>query len=213
MEIQENVSIKCDKIIYHIQKNFNLYLISLIFILIGVLIGFVSVKRMSYENRQYVLQWFNNSIKISQESNVKKIDILIISIKNYIPIIIILWFLGLTIIGSPFILVINSIKGYSLGYSFFFMVNNFNDTGVFAGLGGVLFQNIIFIPCIIEISVLAMEFSLRIIREKRDKINAKKVITYTIKCTLISLIMLIGCLIETFITPSVLKYITSYLVL
>lgn len=210
MDMQNNISVKCDKIIYHIEKNFNLYVISFIFILMGVFIGFLSVKKMSIQDRQYLLNWFSDSMVMSQENNLSKIEILIISIKNYIPVIIAFWFLGLTIIGAPIILLMDVIKGYILGYSFFFMVSNFNNSGVFAGIGGVLFQNVIFIPCIIGISVLAMEFSLRIIREKREKINAENVINYTIKCTVISLIMIIGCLIETFITPSVLRYLNIY---
>lgn len=195
----------------HILKNINLYIISFLFVTMGIIIGAISVKHMTMEDRQYALNWISESINSPQVETVKKIDILIVSIKNYIPMILCIWFLGLTVVGSPFVLICNIIKGYSLGYSFFFMVSNFGRLGVLVGFGAVVMQNLFYIPGIMEISVNSMEFSLKIIREKNEKVSFEKILRYSFRVLFMCFFMFFGCLIETFLTPQILKLLLPYL--
>lgn len=76
---------------------------------------------------------------------------------------------------------------------------------------GILPQNIIYILCIIISSVIAMEFSLNIIKDKLNRQWSNsifiKVSSYSLVFIIIFFIQCTGFLIETFIIPNIMKLI------
>jgi stage II sporulation protein M len=85
--------------------------------------------------------------------------------------------------------------------------------GMWVSLLGVLPQNIIYIPCIIFVSVLAMEFSLNILKDKSNKNWASnvwiKITSYSFSFILITIIMAVGFTMESYLTPHILKVVIA----
>jgi stage II sporulation protein M len=197
----------------HLQKNIWLYLLSIFCICTGIVLGIYSVKYMGQFEKSDIVRWFTNSINNITTQKISYKEVFFNSFFNYFPIILGLWFLGLTIVGIPVILIIDIIKGYTLGFTFSFIINSFGINGLWLSLSSVLLQNIIFVPCIIICSVLAMEFSLMILK---DKVNKKwtnsllsKACTYSITFIMVLVVMFIGFFIESFITPSTINLIVN----
>lgn len=211
INIKNGINTGSNKLIDHIQKNLLLYLLAFISICIGIIVGFCKVKYMGSSDRTYMIQWMRDSLNIYDARSVPKMDIFFTSMKNYLPMIVFIWFLGLTIIGTPLILIVDLFKGYTVGFTFSFIINNFGATGVWVGVGSVLLQNLIFLPCIIIMSVYAMEFSMGIIKEKSFSLILPSFISYSLKCIIIFLVMLLGFFIEAYITPYILNFLKSML--
>lgn len=194
----------------HLQDNLWLYVVCLLCLFTGIVLGIYTVKYMGDMERQDLINYF-----IGFKDNIKTINpdhtlILFETLKNTIPTIIIIWILGLTVVGIPVILILDLIKGFTLGFSLTLVFNSLGVGGLWFTVVGLLPQNIIYIPCIIIGSVLAMQLSLTKLRNKVNKqlyYSKGYFINYSISFIIIVLCMILGVLYEVYITPNAIKAI------
>lgn len=194
-----------------IRESLLLYVITLLCICTGIVLGMYAVKYMGKYEKTELLNYLNNFLVSVDKTKVNNIEVLIQAMKNNLPVIIAIWFLGLTMVGMPIILIIDTFKGFSLGFSISFLMKELGGKGIGITLLSIIPQNIIYIPLIILSSVFAMEFSLNLLNKNSYK-NVKEnifvtIASYTSMFILIILLMFIGFLIEAFIIPNIVKLI------
>lgn len=195
----------------HFYDNLFLYLITILFIATGMIVGLYCVKYMQDVDKSSLISYIT-SISTSSSSEIMDAPkIFWGAVKNNLPMIIGLWILGLTFVGAPIILLINLYKGFSLGFTFSFFIYALKERGILLAILGVLPQNIIYIPCIIFLSVISLHFSIIGIKEKFSKKytpnSQSNVRNYTMIFLLTTCLMGIGFFIEAFITPAFLKVV------
>ena len=128
---------------YIIKNKKNFFIITIIFIL-GIAFVNTSNNFQKEELNNYVNTLINN---IKDTDNISKIDLLILSIKQNVCFILLVWFLGCTIIGGLFIYVTIVYKGFALGYTIASMIGVLGlKNGIIFSCLSLLLQNIIFIP-------------------------------------------------------------------
>jgi stage II sporulation protein M len=197
----------------HIQQNFWLYIISLLCIFTGIVLGIYTVKYMSITEKGDLITYFTTFTQNMNLGDFKYKTIFSDVIKNNLSLVLGIWFLGLTMIGIPIILIIDVIKGFTIGFSISFVINGLGTKGIAVALLGVLPQNLIYIPALLISSVIAMEFSLNIIRDRinKQRINSIwiRITSYSVVFMLILVFMCTGFLFETYITPSLVKFILA----
>ncbi|MBD5642830.1 stage II sporulation protein M [Clostridium botulinum] len=197
----------------HVQENFWLYIISLLCICTGIVLGIYSVKYMGSFEKGDLLSYVESFSKSISSNGIDSKSILFEAIKNNITIIVAIWFLGLTMIGIPVILIIDVIKGFTIGFTTSFIVNGLGMKGIWMSLLGVLPQNLIYIPCIIFASVLSMEFSIQILRDKNNRGFQNgiwvRATSYSFSFAFVVVIMFIGFLMESYITPNMIKLVVA----
>jgi len=195
----------------HIQENFWLYVISLLCVFTGIVLGIYSVKYMANSDRSSLVSYLSNFSQNITHGNFKYNSIFIDVIKNNIPLIIAIWFLGVTMIGIPIIILIDIVKGFTVGFTLSFMISGFGVKGIGVAALGVIPQNLLYIPCIIIASVLSMEFSVNLLKEKMNKrYNSSiwvKLATYSFYFAVITIVMFLGFALETYVSPSLVKLI------
>jgi stage II sporulation protein M len=169
--------------------------------------GIYSVRYMGGFEKSDLLSYLKNFNATINSGSINYKSILIETVKNNIPILLIVWFLGLTMIGIPVILVIDVIKGFTMGFSISFIINSMGIKGIWFSLVGVLPQNIVYVPCIIATSVIAMEFSLMLLKDRGNIWN--KITSYSISFVLVTIFMIIGFLMEAYVTPNMVKFIVA----
>ena len=193
----------------HFQKNFWLYIISFLCFCIGIVLGIYSVKYMGDIEKNDLVGYLKNFAIALSGNPIDRKMIFLEALKNNIIIVIGLWFLGLTMIGIPIVLIIDGLKGFTIGFSASFIINSLGAKGVGLTLLAILPQNIIYIPCILVASVISMELSLMLLRDKVSRhwtTNIwSKVAKYSTSLVVIFLIMIIGFLFEGYITPNIMK--------
>lgn len=197
----------------HLQDNFWLYMISMLCVFTGIVLGIYAVKYMGNFENENLLSYLNSfTVNISQ-GDFKYKNMFTDILKNNFPIIIAIWFLGLTMIGIPIILVIDLMKGFTIGFTISFIIKAFGTKGIGIILLGILPQNIIYIPCIIISSIIAMEFSLNIIKDRLNKQWTNSILvritSYSLGIMIVFSIQCIGFLMEAFIIPNLIKLIMA----
>lgn len=189
----------------HFNDNLGYYLITILFLATGMIVGLYCVKYMNDVDKGSLIKYITAMSTSPNGEMMATTKIFINTLKNNIPIIIGLWILGLTFIGGPIILLMNLYKGFSLGFTFSFFVYALKQRGVILALLGVLPQNIIYVPCIIFLSVIALKGSVAGVKEKFSKKYAAgsytNVRNYTMIYVITTVVMAAGFIIETFLTP------------
>lgn len=195
----------------HIKENFWLYVISLICIFTGMVLGVYTVKYMGEIYKTDLISYFQGFTEYLNTENLNYKGVFLNTIRSNIPFILFIWLLGMTMVGIPVILIIGIIKGYTLGFTISFIISSVGLKGIGIAIFGVIIQNIIYIPCMIIASVLAMEFSLNFLKERIDRRVKEniwiKMLSYSCSFLAIIAVMFVGFFMEAYIIPNILKII------
>lgn len=194
-----------------LKENKITFLWVLLFFLVGIVLGSYTVYYMSDFNRVEITNYFNNFLGFLNGNSVAYTSILVDSIKNVLPMVVIIILLGYTAVGIPVILMMDLAKGYVIGFTFSLIVSILGGKGLMLVLSGLMLQNLIFIPIIMLISVLAIKHSMTKLKmgaaRERIKLDISK--AYLNFQGLLSLFIISGILIETYISPNLIRLVIS----
>ncbi|HHD2752311.1 TPA: stage II sporulation protein M [Clostridium perfringens] len=194
-----------------LKENKITFLWVLLFFLVGIVLGSYTVYYMSDFNRVEITNYFNNFLGFLNGNSVAYTSILVDSIKNVLPMVVIIILLGYTAVGIPVILMMDLAKGYVIGFTFSLIVSILGGKGLMLVLSGLMLQNLIFIPIIMLISILAIKHSMTKLKmgasRERMKLDISK--AYLNFQGLLSLFIISGILIETYISPNLIRLVIS----
>ncbi len=194
-----------------LKENKITFLWVLLFFLVGIVLGSYTVYYMSDFNRVEITTYFNNFLEFLGGNSVAYTSILVDSIKSILPMVAIIVLLGYTAVGTPIILMMDLAKGYVIGFTFSLIVSMLGSKGIMLVLSGLMLQNLIFIPIIMLISVLAIRHSVTKLKMgvSRDRVKLDVSRAYLNFQGLLSLIIISGILIETYISPNLIRLVIS----
>lgn len=147
-------------LIEYIIKNKKNFIVITILFCIGITIGTFFVNNADASQKNELNEYITGLISyISDSKDINDFNLLSLSIKENVTSILIIWFLGCTIVGGIFIYLAIIYKGFSIGYTISAMIAVLGSKqGIIVALSSLFLQNIIFIP------------ALFIIAENRNKI-------------------------------------------
>ncbi|GER72396.1 stage II sporulation protein M [Weizmannia acidilactici] len=150
----------------HIRENSSIYSFVIVLFLMGVIFGAVIVNSLSIAQKEdlffYLKQFFG---QVSTGKVAAPEDLFRSSFLHNIKFLVLIWVLGISIIGLPLILILLFLKGLVVGFSIGFLVNQMRWGGFLLAFVTVLPQNLLIIPMFIFTSVIAVMFSLNLIRK------------------------------------------------
>lgn len=180
--------------------------------MIGISSGAITINMIGVEQKKDIIKFLESFFKIISENDVDNAILIKQSLKNNLQTFILLWFLGITIIGIPLIIGLVLIRGFVIGFTVGFIVKELGIKGFVFSVFSILPQNIFFIPWIIASGVCSLMFAIKFIKSKFNKNNKSsffsETILYTITMSSLFLISLIGTLVESYVTPIFMKLIS-----
>ena len=188
----------------------NKLLMSLIIILILTLIaGTLYLSILSSENKELV----TNSITTFFTSLNTKLDtknILFKTLSNNLLTISLVWLLGFSIIGIPLVLLILIFKSFTTFFTFVSIIYTYKYIGIIKAL-------IYVIPYLLNLFMLfiltyySLNFSIMLFNYlfKKKDYNRSLIIKRYLKLLIISILfMVVTAVIETYVIPTIFKFIT-----
>jgi stage II sporulation protein M len=118
-----------------------------------------------------------------------------------------LWVCGLTVVGSPFISLIIGARGFVVGFTVGFLVQEEAGKGLLLAIAGVLPQNLCYIPAFLGAGALAFYFSLNLMRFQGAFL--RRIGVYSLFFLLFLLPVLLGAWLETYLAPGLLRLAIS----
>lgn len=193
----------------HIRLNILIYFIALLFFAIGTVAGTYTIKGLPEPQKLELMEYLEGFFQILKNQDIDSYQLFFQSLLNNLKLLLPIWILGLTMFGTPIILIVLGFRGFILGFTLGFVIDELALKGVLFIILSILPHNLFYIPGLIGIGVMAMSFSIFIFKNKikRQKIDNYKgqIGTYTIAMMLISFLLLCGSIIEAYITPIFMK--------
>ena len=200
-------------ILKNLQENKKIYILLLIFLLIGIVLGVFFINNSDEAQKNEVSEYINNFVTTLKNNNtIDKNELVNVSLKRNILMGIILWFIGSTIIGLPLIYFFVLYKGLCIGYTISGAIIALGTgKGVAFCIGSILLHNIIFIPALFFIAVSSTKLCYAIMKN-RTKENIKlELIRHSILAVIATLFFMLSSLIEVYISTNLLTFIKKYI--
>ncbi|CUH94047.1 putative membrane protein [Propionispora sp. 2/2-37] len=197
--------------INHLRANIVAYFFIVLIFLIGIVMGALSVKILPEEQKtelvNYLTMFFNGLHTGTGDISSIFAPVMYSNAK----VIILIWLLGFTIVGVPFVLFLLFTRGFIIGFTVGFLVNEYIARGLLFALVAVLPHNFFAIPAVFIASVAAINFSLMLLRRKSYNKNnlLYDALGYSCLSFVLLLVMLVAGLIEIYISPVFMKLMVS----
>ena len=205
-----NISGKKVNIGFNSRKDY--FFIVLIMFCLGLSFGLYTVKYMGPADKNDLINYFTSFANSLGNDQINYGSLLVEVVKKNVIIILPIFLVGLTFFGGPVILIIDLLKGFILGYTFSFMATVFQGKGFGLAMISIIPQNLIYIPCIIGLSIIGLSMSTESFKRrffkknKGDSLFSEGIVK---KLAVISVLFIAGILVETYISPMLIKFVVT----
>ncbi len=187
------------------------YLLIVFFLVVGITAGTVTVGNLQMGTREALMS-FKNSLFMS----VKSADpdfwgIFFHSLLYHTLVFGVIAVFSVMMLGLPVIAAVMIFKGFCVGFTAGVLALNLTVGGFLAIVVCIFVPNIVFIPCICKAGVLGLNNALQVFKTRHIPMTAQdKIMTskpYFIKLLIVYAFGFIGILIESLLTPALMKII------
>lgn len=199
-------------LIKHIKNNKRTYLFLLLAFAIGASAGAFTVNGLSTTQREELQNYFQGFLQLLDSQKTESSELIKVGLLENLKLVTIIWVLGVSIIGIPFIFVIIGIRGFITGFTSGFVIQTIGLKGILFTLIALLPKEIVIVPCIIALGVSGINFSLNIIKTKSRKHLSRaglkaNFVAYIVVTLLLTGIIVIGIVVEAYISPTLIRMI------
>lgn len=182
-------------------NNYLLYLFVILFLLMGIVFGVIGVKTLTEQQLSSLGNYIDLGLKNTE--NIHSQTVSKYAIWRNLETILKIWFLGLTVIGLPLILVIVFTRGFVLGFTVGFILENKAWQGLGIVLISILPQNIFHLPALILAGVSAISCCFYLLNERKREIQplSHYLLRYSLIMICLAIVMIFAGLIEGYISP------------
>ncbi len=176
---------------------------------IALLFGVLFIFLLNDDNLVFIIENLNKYFKNIELGNINYL------IKNFInnsSYIVLIWILGLSIIGLPIVLLLLLFKSFLLGFSLSSIIYTFKGKGILISLAYFFPNKIIYLITLLLVTFYSIGFSIKLFNFLflKKQINFKTVMHKYLKILLITLLSsFIISLYETFISTNLLKFFNN----
>ncbi len=191
----------------HIINHFKEYISALLTFIIGIVIGVIVINSSNEEQVNQITTYINNFISDLKESgNINTSALLAETFFDNLYLILAMWFVGSTVIGIPIVYAFIAYKGFCLSYTISSSILTLGTLeGAVFSLASMLLQNLIYIPCLLALTVSGVRLYKSIMKDKRRENIKLEIIRHTIFSAFIGIFMIIGGFIETYISTNLIS--------
>lgn len=195
---------------YLLSNKKNFFIIFIIFF-IGMLVGIFVINHTEnsgiVEISSYITAIRDN---LKDMQNLNLTECFINSLKQNIIFILMIWFLGCTIIGNIFVYVCVLYKGFTLGYTISALIISLGvKSGSIFVFASLLLQNIILLPTIFILAESGIKLYIRI---TKNLVNIKQeLLRHTVIMLICLILVTISSVVEVYISTNILIFLKKFM--
>ncbi|MCZ8512857.1 stage II sporulation protein M [Paenibacillus filicis] len=202
----------------YMKEHLSFYLFVGVIFVTGVVFGAVMVNALSMDQKQEITRYLGNFFS-SVEQGALGGDVqgsFRDSFSMHIKWILIIWVLGVSVVGLPLILILDFLKGVLIGFTIGYLAGTMSWKGLLFALVAVVPQNLIAIPVLLVCSVTAMAFTVHLVKNRflQKRGTLYEPFMRFSATVLASAVLLAGvAMLEAQVSPVMMKWVTPMLVL
>ena len=177
------------------------FIIIFVICIVAFIIGVLLPSILNEENRKIIQTSLNSFFDTIKNNQLKTNELLFKTLTSNIIIDLILWLLGISIIGIPIVIILLGYKSISLGFTISSIISTYKLNGVIKALIYIV-PNIINLFIFFVISYYSISFSLMLFNYlfRKKEYNKRIIVNRYLKLLVISIIILIfSSVIETYV--------------
>ncbi|WP_337101710.1 stage II sporulation protein M [Paenibacillus sp. YIM B09110] len=198
-----------------VKNNLSLYVFVAVLFVVGAIFGALMVNALTFEQQQDLAQDVDQYVRLMGAGiGVDETDSFWERFVFHGKWMLLLWLLGITVVGIPGVLALNFLKGALVGFSIGTLINQYAWKGVWFSLVSIAPQNIIAIPAMIVTSVAALTFSIYVVKNRllQQKGTLAPELAGFTSTTLLMVIVLAGAsLFEAYVSPTIIGWASPLL--
>lgn len=188
----------------HVKGHATIYIFMIILFLTGIIFGAIIVNSMNFVQKQDLIFYLDRFFgQIINGHTIENKEILKDSFFYHGKYLLLLFVLGLSVIGLPIVWILLFVKGLVIGFSVGFIVNQLGLKGLLLASVSIVPQNLLIIPIYIIAGSLSMIFSLTLLNKLFSRKISQSIAAPFVNYVTIFGILLIGtfaaALVEAFI--------------
>ncbi|UOQ42639.1 stage II sporulation protein M [Halobacillus salinarum] len=199
-----------------IQSHVNIFVFIFVLFIMGMVFGAVIVNSMNFVQKEdlffYLKKFFENTIDVD---GVTKATLWKETMLYHIKYMLLLFLLGISVVGMPIITVLLFIKGLVVGFSVGFLVNQMGWYGLLVSSAAIAPQNLLIIPVYLAAGALALMFSLTLCRQLFIRRVHQPILQAFARYSMLFLVLMTGLVIastvEVFLSNSFLEMILKWI--
>ena len=202
-----------DKLRKRVKLDKHLLIFLMILLIVGIIVGAVFVTILNESDQTLITEYLNSFLSNIENNKLNYISSFKNSLISNIIFVLIIWLLGISIIGLPIMIFMYFSKIFVLGFSIGSIIVNFHLKGIIFALVYSLGQAL-FLFGLIILMIYAMSFSFKLIDcfFKKKTFDFKLVINkYTFILGIILIVSLIASLYDSYLLPLILKKVITFI--
>jgi stage II sporulation protein M len=198
------------------KENLHLYIFITILFMMGVVFGALMVNALSLEQKQDLARYMGSFFQtVSLGGADTHEPSLMQTFGLHFKWIVLIWLLGVSVVGLPLVLVLDFMKGMLVGFAVGVLISEFAWKGMIFAMVSVVPQNMVIVPVIIISSVAAMSFSTYLVKhrflQKTNGSATAKFVSYTSLVLTLITIMFLVALFESYVSPKLISMVAPSL--
>ncbi len=202
-----------DKLKIKVDKK--LFVFLLVLMIIGISVGSILVTILNSSDKNLTIEYINEFTNNIKDNKLDYLFALKNNLFSNLSYIILIWLLGISIIGLPIMLIMFFSKSFILGFSIGAVLETYKAKGILFSLVYVFPGQVIDLLFLLLLMMYAMSFSFKLIYAifKKKSLDFKLVMNRYFKIFLLVLIVtLLMTLYDTFLMPKLIKLIIPFIV-
>lgn len=199
----------------YLRRHLPICVMTMLIFLMGIIFGSLAVKVLPQSQKAELAEdlrvFFRGFGGIRQAAGVAASRQ---ALYNNLKTILIAWVLGLSVIGAPGILVLLFLRGFIIGFTVGFLVDEMAARGIILAAVSVLPQNVFIIPAILGGCAASLAFAVALAQDrlthKRVPVYPQFLLTVVISAGAALLLVLAGA-VESYVTPVFIQLASKYL--
>ncbi len=186
-------------------------ILPLMFIVFGILLGSISSGYLNISQETEMENYFIGFLNLVNRTTINRTELFQTALLNNTKVFLLLVFMSVSVIGIPFVYGILTVKGFIVGFTAGIITKTLSGRGVLMIVCLILPKELILLPAYMYIGALSVNLCSNmmhtIIKKKHldldyEKLGITKYMARFIPCYIL---ILIGCFVEAYICPVLLK--------
>ncbi|AJY77234.1 stage II sporulation protein M [Paenibacillus beijingensis] len=187
-----------------------LYLFVIILFAVGVVFGTLMVGALTLEQQQNLGDELSSFIQyISAGIFPNEAQSFWSSLWFHAKWLLLIWVLGLTVVGMPFVLALDFLKGVLVGFTIGTLISQHAWKGLLFSLVSVAPPNLLAVPALMVASVAALSFSLVVIRSRligRQGPLLRPAVSFVTTMAVMFLALVGAAFVDAYLSPSLMQW-------
>lgn len=192
----------------HVRQRWLAYAIACLVFVIGTVSGAVTIKAVTFHQKQDLISYINTYFQTMMVGKLEAATWQSVVWMNF-QTVILMWLCGLIVFGVPVLIGLIFARGFVIGFSVGFLVDELGIKGLLFALASIIPHNLITVPALVGLGALGISFSFSVIFGGKQRMALRRgtspALQYSINTLLFFLLMAAASLVEVFITPVFIK--------